>query len=116
MKLELGKLGMIALGGLSAILASACCIGPLLLISIGFGGAWVSNLQMLEHLKPAFIMVSLIAMIMAFRKIYWVDNTCTEGEICALPIAQRLYKTMLWAVMTLIMFVLMFPYAAHYFY
>jgi hypothetical protein len=28
---------------LAAIGASACCVGPLLLLSLGFGGAWISN-------------------------------------------------------------------------
>lgn len=34
----------LAAGGLSAVLASACCLGPLVLVSLGLGGgAWVSN-------------------------------------------------------------------------
>ena len=29
----------LAAGGLAAILASACCVGPLALVSLGLGGA-----------------------------------------------------------------------------
>ena len=41
--------GLLAAGGLAAILASTCCLGPLILVSIGLGGAWVSNLQALHN-------------------------------------------------------------------
>jgi len=35
-------------GGLAALLASVCCIGPLLLIMLGVNGAWIGNLTALE--------------------------------------------------------------------
>ncbi len=31
--------GALAAGGLAAILASACCLGPLILVLLGFSGA-----------------------------------------------------------------------------
>ncbi|MER1474493.1 MULTISPECIES: mercuric transporter MerT family protein, partial [Gammaproteobacteria] len=36
--------GALFTGGLAAILASACCLGPLVLIALGFSGAWIGNL------------------------------------------------------------------------
>src|SRR5207245_8407831 len=47
---SLGTSGSMALfaGGLAAILASTCCLGPLILISVGFSGAWIGNLTVLE--------------------------------------------------------------------
>ncbi|MEB7647603.1 mercuric transporter MerT family protein, partial [Enterobacter hormaechei] len=35
--------GALFAGGLAAILASACCLGPLVLIALGFSGAWIGN-------------------------------------------------------------------------
>jgi mercuric ion transport protein len=35
-------------GGLAAILASTCCLGPLVLVALGFSGAWIGNLTVLE--------------------------------------------------------------------
>jgi mercuric ion transport protein len=116
MNTEKNKLGILATGGLAAILGSACCIGPLLLVSVGLGGAWVSNLQMLEPLKPVFLSVALISMILAFRKMYGFEKTCTAGDTCALPQTQFVYKIILWTVVALIQLDLTFPYVAHYFY
>lgn len=110
------QLGTLVTGGVAAILASACCIGPLLLVSVGLGGAWVSNLQVLEPFKPVFIGMALIAMIFAFRKIYFPGNACVPGEICALPKARLAYKILLWIVLGLVQLALTFPYIAHYFY
>lgn len=116
MKRERIQLGALVTGGVAAILASACCIGPLLLVSVGLGGAWVSNLQGLEPFKPLFLAVSLVAMIFAFRKIYSPGNACVPGEICAFPQTQLVYKILLWIVLGLIQLALTFPYIAHYFY
>ena len=44
--------GALFTGGLAAILASACCLGPLVLIALGFSGAWIGNLAVLESLSP----------------------------------------------------------------
>lgn len=41
--------------GLAAILASTCCLGPLVLIAVGIPGAWISNLTLLEPYRPVFI-------------------------------------------------------------
>ena len=37
--------------------ASACCIGPLLLLSLGIGGAWVGNLTAMEPYSGYFVSV-----------------------------------------------------------
>lgn len=42
------KAGSLAAAAVAAILASACCLGPLVLLTLGLGGAWVSNLTGLE--------------------------------------------------------------------
>jgi len=116
LKDEKNKIGMLATGGLAAILASACCIGPLLLVSIGLGGAWISNLQVLEPFKPIFLGVALLAMIFAYRKIFRSAAECRPGEICALPQTQYTYKIIFWLVIALILVAFAFPYVAHYFY
>ena len=57
-------------GGLAAILASTCCLGPLVLITLGFSGAWIGNLTALEPYRPIFIGVALVALFFAWRRIY----------------------------------------------
>lgn len=41
------KSSMVA-AALAAVGASACCAGPLILLSLGIGGAWIGNLTALE--------------------------------------------------------------------
>lgn len=36
----------------SAVGASICCVGPLLLLGLGVGGAWVGNLTAMEEYRP----------------------------------------------------------------
>ena len=50
------KQTMIA-GVFTGIGASLCCVAPLLLISLGFGGAWLSTLTLFEPLRPIFIVL-----------------------------------------------------------
>ena len=37
--------GALFAGGLAAILASTCCLGPLVLVALGFSGAWIGNVH-----------------------------------------------------------------------
>lgn len=46
--------GALFAGGLAAILASTCCLGPLVLVALGFSGAWIGNLTVLEPYRPLF--------------------------------------------------------------
>ena len=73
-------------GGLAALAASACCLGPLVLVSLGVGGTWISTLTKLEPFRPLFIGVALFCMALAYRKIYRAPAAadCTPGSVCAL--------------------------------
>jgi mercuric ion transport protein len=44
--------GELFVGGLAAILASTCCLGPLVLVALGLSGAWIGNLTRLEPYRP----------------------------------------------------------------
>ena len=58
-----------AVGKTSTVLASACCLGPLVLITLGISGAWIGNLAALEPYRPWFIGAALVAMVFAWRRI-----------------------------------------------
>jgi len=103
-------------GGLAAVLASSCCLGPLLLIALGLGGAWIGNLTKLEPYRPIFLAVALVALFLAWRRIYRPAAVCNPGDVCALPQTQRLYKFLFWTVSALVLLALSFPYLAPLFY
>jgi len=112
---QTGRIALFA-GGLSAILASTCCLGPLLLVMLGISGAWIGNLRILEPYRPVFIGVALVAMYFAYRRIYRPAQSCKAGEICAIPQARTIYKLVFWFVAALILLALGFPYVLPLFY
>lgn len=108
--------GALAAGGLAAILASACCLGPLVLLSLGIGGAWIANLSALEPYRPLFIGLALLALFFAGRRIFRPAAECKPGEVCAIPPARAGYKLLFWAVAALVLVGLTFPWVAPWFY
>lgn len=106
----------LAIGGLAAILASTCCLGPLLLITLGFSGAWIGNLTVLEPYRPIFIATALLALFFAWRRIYRPAQVCIPGEPCAVPQARIAYKFIFWVASALVMIALGFPYIVPFFY
>lgn len=112
------KTGLCALltGGLAGVLASACCLGPLVLITLGASGAWIGNLTALEPYRLAFIVAAVIALFFAWRRIWRPAAACEPGQSCAVPRINRSYKALFWVVVALIVVALGFPLIAPLFY
>ncbi|MDC0663427.1 mercuric ion transporter MerT [Marinobacter sp. SS21] len=108
--------GALVAGGAAAILASTCCLGPLVLIALGFSGAWIGNLTILEPYRPIFIGVALVALFFAWRRIYRPAQSCKPGDVCAAPQANRVYQVIFWFVAALVLIALAFPYLLPLFY
>lgn len=99
-------------GGLAAILASTCCLGPLVLITLGISGAWISNLTLLEPYQPFFIGAAVIALFFAYRQIWRPVAECEPGQVCAIPSVKRSCKILFWIVVALVIVSLGFPLVA----
>lgn len=112
-KLEKGTL---IAGGFAAVLASTCCLGPLILVTLGFSGAWISNLTVLEPYRPIFIGLALVALFFAGKRIFRPVQACKPNEVCALPQVQTAYKLIFWLVLVLVVIALGFPYLMPFFY
>jgi len=103
-------------GGFAAVLASTCCLGPLVLVALGFSGAWIGNLTALEPYRPIFIGAALLALFFARRRIFRPAPACTPGEICAISQVRITYKIIFWVVAVLVLVALVFPYILPFFY
>lgn len=108
--------GALVAGGLAAFLASTCCLGPLVLVTLGVSGAWTSNLTMLEPYRPLFIGAALIAMFFAYQQIFRPVQHCKPGEVCAVTRVRRAYQVVFWIVAALVIVALAFPYVLPLFY
>jgi mercuric ion transport protein len=107
-------IGALVTGGFAAILASTCCLGPLLLVMLGFSGAWIGKLRVLEPYSHYFMVLALLAMYFAYRQIYRPQQDCKPGEVCAIPQVRILYKIIFWLVVVLILIGLAYPYILPY--
>ena len=115
-RLRSGERGALVVGGVAAVLASTCCLGPLILVSIGLSGAWIGQLTRLEPFRPVFLIASLLALAFAWRRIYRPVAVCQPGEICAIPTVQRVYKFFFLVVVVLVLIAFSYPYIAPWFY
>lgn len=97
---------------LAAIAASACCVGPLLLLSLGIGGAWMSTLASMESVRPLFIVLTLVFIGLGYRKLYVPPDSCETGAACALPVDKRKQRMIFWTGSVLALLLLSFPWYA----
>ncbi|MBS4053081.1 MAG: hypothetical protein KGZ69_18035 [Methylomonas sp.] len=100
---------------LAAIGASACCVGPFLLLSLGIGGAWMSTLTGLEPARPFFIILTLVFMALGYRKLYLTPQRLEAGESCAISAIRRRQRLLFWLGCAFISILLAFPWVAPFF-
>ncbi|HEY8623009.1 MAG TPA: mercuric transporter MerT family protein [Casimicrobiaceae bacterium] len=102
-------------GSLAAVGASLCCVAPLVLLSLGIGGAWIANLTALEPYRPALIGVTFLFLALAFRKLYLVPRTCVPDARCADTSVIARQRIIFWVVVLLLLALLAFPWVAQFF-
>ncbi|MFU8787749.1 MAG: mercuric transporter MerT family protein [Methylobacter sp.] len=113
------KISLPLIGGLLAgIATSLCCVAPLILLSLGVGGAWVSNLTALEPYRPLFIVIAIFALIIAYFQLFLSasEPCCDEDKMCAKPSTQSLTKNVFWAVVTVVIAAIASPYLIAFIY
>lgn len=103
-------------GIVAAIGASVCCVGPLVLLALGIGGAWIGNLTAFQPYRPVFIGLTLLFLALAFRKLYLVPQACAPGTSCADPQAIRRQRLVFWSIAVLLLGLLAVPWFAPLFY
>lgn len=109
-----GKGSLIA-SVLAALGASVCCVGPLVLLTLGIGGGWIANLTMMEPLRPWFIAATLLFLGLAFRRLYLLPQVCDPGSVCADSIVLKRQRLVFWAVSLALLALLSVPRLAPFF-
>ncbi len=108
--------GALFVGGLAAILASTCCLGPLVLLMLGITGAWIANLTALEPYRPIFIGAAVVALVFSYRQIFRPAVVCGPDEVCAVPQVRTTYKALFGLVVVLLLIAVSYPFVAPFFY
>ena len=106
----------IVAGVLAALGATACCFGPLLLVTLGVGGAWVSSPRALEAYQPLFVLLTLAFVGFAFHRLYIQPRRCAPGDVCAVPNVLKRQRIVFWVVVAIIAAMFAFPLYASFFY
>lgn len=93
----------------AAFLASLCCLGPLLLGSVGLGAAMTATFA---PLRPYFLVLSAVLLAGGFYLVYRKPRTAPvcEGETCAPQSnTRRLAKPLLWLATSVMLALAFFP-------
>ena len=107
--------GTLVVGIVAGITASACCLGPLVLLMLGISGSWISNLTAMEPYRPIFIGITLIFLGLAFRKLYLIPQSCAVDTPCAQPANLRKQRIVFWLITAVITAMIAFPWYAPWF-
>ncbi len=99
-------------GLLAAFGATACCFGPLLLVTLGLGGASVASLRALEAWQPLFILLMLLSLGFAFYRLHILPRRCAPGEACAVPAILARQRIVLWVIVFIVAMMFAFPFYA----
>jgi mercuric ion transport protein len=97
-------------GTLSALGASACCVLPLILVSIGLGGAWVAQLRALERFYPLLVAAALAAFAFGFYRLYVRPVPCEPESACATPATRRRQRIAFWAALIFAKLLILSPF------
>ena len=92
-------------GMIAAIGAGLCCVGPLLLLTLGVSGAWIGNLTLLEPYRPLMITSVLLLFGWAGWQVFRPIGACTPGSACAVPQTRKRRQIIFWiaAIISLIL-------------
>ena len=85
--------GFLVAGIISALGASACCVGPLVLFTLG-----VSSLTALEPYRPIFVGLTVLFLAGAFHRLYLAHQVCTPGSACADPRTLKRSRMIFWSL------------------
>lgn len=89
---------------LGAVVASSCCIVPLVLVTLGISGAWIGTLTALEPYRPFFVAATVALLGLGFWHVYFRRRkACAPGSYCANPVAERVTKAALWLATILVL-------------
>ncbi len=93
----------------TAIVASACCWLPLLLLAFGLSAVGVS--ATFQQVRPLFLGVTTLLLGIAFYFAYFRKQACGPGSSCAAPNLKlrRFNRVLLWLATAVVLAFAMFP-------
>lgn len=110
MAASFGPKATLAGGLLAGLGASACCLGPLLLLSLGIGGAWISHLTALEPYRPVFLGVMALCLAAAYWQLYRRPAACAAKEGCGAQGSCKAQRVAFWVLLPVVLLLAASPW------
>lgn len=103
------RIGVVGAIG-AALLASACCIGPVVLAGLGIGA--VTAAQQFVPLRPYFLALTAVLLGLGFYFAYRKPKPAAvcNGEACQVPRVARWSWPLLWMATVIVAALVTFPY------
>lgn len=96
-KHKLAESNISVIGGvIAAIVASLCCVGPFVLLTLGISGAWIGSLTLLEPYRPFFIVIVLLLFGWAGWQVHRPAEACDPGTACLVPQTRKRRQMVFW--------------------
>jgi mercuric ion transport protein len=108
----------LTVAGLAALLASGCCVAPLMLALAGVSGAWIGQLRRIEPYSPWLLGLSFVALGLAGWRLFRraPDGVACDADAAACRRANGVARRWFWFVAVLALIPVAVPLAAPWFY
>lgn len=113
------SLGLIVVAVTSSLIASTCCLFPLVLVLLGITGAWMIHLAALKPWVPLFTAIAVVALLGSGYLLFRPLKRCTvSDDACgdSRRVTQRIYLLSTLFVSGLLLFPVVAPIVAPLFY
>lgn len=100
-------------GVVAGIGASVCCIGPLVLVTLGLGGA-AGLIAFFTPLRPVFIGLALLFLGFAAYRLFFVPKVCAPGTLHADPRTLRNQRWLFLGAVIVVAALVAFPWYVSY--
>lgn len=101
-------------GVIAGLGASICCIGPLVLVALGLGGAAAGLIEFFTPLRPVFIGLALLFLGFAAYRLFFLPKVCAPGTSCGDPKTLRNQRLLFFGVVIVVAAMVAFPWYAVY--
>ena len=109
----------LTLAGIAALLASSCCVLPLVFALVGISGTWIAHMRVLEPYSPALIALALLSLGIAGWRLYRPSRmpmaACDVDDMACRQV-NGVARRWFWLVLVVALVPLVVPLAAPLFY
>lgn len=101
-------------GVIAGLAASICCIGPIVLVALGLGGAAAGLIAFFTPVRPVFIGLALLFLGLAAYRLFYVPRVCAPGTACADPRTLRNQRLLFIGGVIVVAALVAFPWYVDY--